>query len=385
MRRFINIVFPILILFIFGAVICNYACDQSASNAKTLALKAAFSAKIPDDTELRAAERLGIPRELSDIARTLNKNAKEKNFSLVFDGDKSRANAYNLGILKREIAESAVCEAEFTKLRNKSLSIIPPEDRAEIESELLKKFGGVISEKTATELAQSMYYNLKSAKKFGREKQLSKCLDALIELDMGAQIPKLLSLAPKTERMMLSISGGIGKNRVMKSYSNTAENAAATAAHARFKMLFSYLKIANYYLPAPQKYGDNRLKYAGLIHGIDRKLEQYNYPMMYYWAAKAGNAALAEEYKAKALQSRTLTGVGFRYADYVEYAARVFAKNGDDDSAAFLINTLISEREKYDTLRRIIPDAKSPWKLFEKFESAKSKSGFLDGIFQKAQ
>lgn len=385
MRRLVSTVYPILILLLFGAVVCDYAFDQSAQNAKSLAIKAAFSAKIPDNAELRAAEKLGIPRELSELARTLNKNAGEKNFSLIFGGNKSRANAYNSGILKREIAESAVGEAEFTKLRNKSLSIIPPEDRAEIESELLKKFGSVISEKTASGLAQSMYYNLKSAKKFGREKPLSKCLDALIELDIDAQIPKLLSLAPKTERIMLSISGGIGKKRVMKLYSDMPKNAAAKAAYARLKTLFTYLKIANYYLPAPEKYGENRLKYAGLIHGIDRKLEQYNYPMMYYWAAKAGNAALAEEYKAESLKGHTLSAVGFKYADYVEYAARIFAKCGDDDSAVFLINTLISEREKYDTLRRILPDAKSPWTLFEKFESRKSKSGFLDGIFQKAQ
>lgn len=385
MRGLINILFAALILLLFGAVVGDYACDQSAQNAKTLAMEAAFSAKIPNDSELRTAEKLGIPRELSNLARTLNKNVKEKNFSLVFDGNKSRANAYNLGILKREIAESALGEAEFAKLRNKSLSIIPPEDRSEIESELLKKFGGVISEKTASELAQSMYYNLKSTKKFGREKPLSKCLDALAETDMGEQIPKLLSLAPKTERIMLSISGGIGKKRVMKSYAGTAGDAEAKAACARFKMLLTYLKIANYYLPNPQKYGENKLKYAGLIHGIDRKLEQYNCPMMYYWAVKAGNAKLAEEYKAKSLQRQTLSDVGFKYADYVEYAARIFAKNGDCDSAAFLINTLVSEREKYDILRRIMPDAKSPWSLFEKFESAKSKSGFLDRIFQKAQ
>ncbi len=373
MRRLINTVYPILILALFGAVVCDYACDQSAQNAKTLAIKAAFSAKIPDNAELRAVEKLGIPSELSELARTLNKNAGEKNFSLIFGGDKSRANAYNSGILKREIAESAVGEAEFTKLRNKSLSIIPPEDRAEIESELLKKFGSVISEKTASGLAQSMYYNLKSAKKFGREKPLSKCLDALIELDIDAQMPKLLSLAPKTERIMLSISGGIGKKRVMKSYSDMPKNAATKAAYARFKTLFAYLNIASYYLHAPEKYGENRLKYAGLIHGIDRKLEQYNRPMMYYWAAKAGNDALAEAYKAESLKRQTLSDVGFKYADYVEYAARIFAKCGDDDSAVFLINTLISEREKYDTLRRILPDAKSPWRLFEKFESRKKQ------------
>lgn len=385
MRKLINTVYPILILLLFGAVVCDYARDQSAQNAKTLAIRAAFSAKIPDGAELPNAEKLGLPRELSELARTLNKNAGEKNFALLFGGNQSRANAYNLGILKREIAASAAGEAEFAALRNKSLSLIPPEDRAEIESELLKKFGGVISEKAAAEIARSMYYNLKSAKKFDKEKPLSKCLDALIERDTGAGIPPLLSLAPKTERIMLSISGGIGKKRIMKSYSDMQKNTATKAAYARFKTLFTYLKIANYYLPAPEKYGENRLKYAGLIHGIDRKLEQYNYPMMYYWAAKAGNAALSEKYKAESLKRQTLSAVGFKYADYVEYAARIFAKCGDDDSAAFLINTLISEREKYDTLRRIMPDAKSPWRLFEKFESQKSKSGFLDGLFQKAQ
>ncbi len=381
MRRFINIIYPILILLFFGAIVCNYACDQSTSNAKSLAMKAAFLAKIPNDTELHIAERLGITLELSDLAKTLNKNTKENFFSLVFVGSPNRINTYNFEILKREIGVSAIGKGELMKLINKSLWIIPPENRAEIESELLKKFRNVISEQISLKLEQSMYCNLKLVNKFEREKPLSKCLDVLIELDASTQIPNLLSLATKTERTMLCISGGIGKRHIMKSY----ENIACEVAYARFKTLFTYLKIANYYLPDPQKYGENKLKYAGLIHGIDRKLEQYNYPMMYYWAVKARNDVLADKYRTKSLQRQTLSAVGFKYANYVEYAARIFAKNGDDDSAVFLINTLVSNREKYDTLRRIIPDAKSPWSLFEKFESRKSKLGFLEGIFQKSQ